>query len=172
VYDAIPYNTCIMQEKGVITSVNSDSPELGRRLNQEAAKSVMYCGMSQEDALKLVTINPAIQLRIDKYVGSLTVGKDADFVVWNGNPLSVYSHPLQTWIDGRLFFDIDRDATEREKITQERSDLIQKVLTSSDEDGKPATKQFSRPDQVWHCEDVVDIWQTGHREKGDNHEAR
>ena len=100
VYDAIPFNGALMQEMGVITSFNSDSSELACRMNVEAAKAVKYGGMSEPEALKFVTINPAIQLRIDGRVGSIEQGKDADLVIWNGPPLSTYSKAEQTWIDG------------------------------------------------------------------------
>ncbi len=128
VYDAIPQNPGLMTQRGVVTSINSDSPQLQRLLNQAAAKSVMYTGMSQEEALKMVTINPAIQIQADKYIGSLKVGKDADFAIWSGNPLSVYSHPEQTWIDGRKYFDITDDLRLRSELATERNTLIQKVM--------------------------------------------
>ena len=99
VYDAIPYNGALMHDADVVVSFNSDSDELARRLNTEAAKAVKYGGVTQEEALKFVTLNPAKQLRIDKRVGSLEPGKDADFVIWSGNPLSTYSICEQTWID-------------------------------------------------------------------------
>lgn len=158
VYDAIPYNTCIMHEKGVITSINSDSQELMRRLNLEAAKSVQYCGMSQEEALKLATLNPAKQLRIDDRVGSIKVGKDADFVLWSGNPLSIYSHPEQTWIDGARYFDLETDARLREDNRAERRALIQKVLESGEEgDGDISRKHKKKKE--WRCDDIIDVWQ-------------
>ncbi len=141
VYDAIPYNTCILVEKGVLTAVNSDSGELGRRLNQEAAKSVMYCGMEPAEALKLVTINPAKMLESDQWVGSLKKGKDADFVIWDGDPLSIYSHAEQTWIDGRKFFDIETDKEMRVQIKEERANLIQKVLGANDNGKKKDDKK-------------------------------
>jgi hypothetical protein len=129
VYDAIPQNPGLMHQRGVLVSINSDSPQLQRLLNQAAAKSVMYTGMSQEDALNMVTINPARQLKADQYIGSLKVGKDADFVIWSGNPLSVYSHPEQTWIDGKKYFDIEDDAQLRAQVDEEKNKLIQKVLS-------------------------------------------
>ena len=113
VYDAIPHNPAIMNERGVVTSINSDSPELGRRLAHETAKSIMYGGMSQLDAIKMATINPAKQLKIDDRVGSIKVGKDADMVIWNGNPLSIYSKPEMTLIDGRIYFDLATDLAAR-----------------------------------------------------------
>ena len=128
VYDAIPHNGALMQRAGVVTSFNSDSNELATRLNTEAAKAVKYGGLSEEDALKFVTINPAIQLRIDERVGSLASGKDADFVVWSGHPLSSFSRAEQTWIDGRKFFDIEVDLVLRKRAIAERERLIAKAL--------------------------------------------
>jgi imidazolonepropionase-like amidohydrolase len=122
-----------MHQKGVVVSVNSDSRDLQRRLNQEAAKSVQYAGMSQEDAWEMVTINPAKQLKVDNLIGSLKVGKDGDFVIWSGNPLSIYSHAEQTWIEGRKYFDINDDLQARKDILTEKNMLVQKILSGSDE---------------------------------------
>jgi imidazolonepropionase-like amidohydrolase len=129
VYDAIAQNPGLMHEKGVVTSINSDSPHLQRLLNQAAAKSVMYTGMSEEDALKMVTLNPARQVGLDRRIGSLKVGKDADFAIWSGNPLSVYSKVEQTWIDGRKYFDLVEDLRRRVELADERNRLIQKILS-------------------------------------------
>ena len=128
VIDAIPYNGALMQSAGVVTSFNSDSDELARRLNVEAAKAVKYGNLSETDALKLVTINPAKQLRIDARTGSLEVGKDADFAIWSGSPLSTFSRAEQTWIDGRRYFDLDADKKLREESVRERARLIAKAL--------------------------------------------
>jgi len=141
VYDAIPHNPCILHNHGVVVSINSDSHDMQRRLNQEAAKSVMYCGMSEVDALNMVTINPAKQMKIDQFTGSITVGKDADFVIWNGPPLSVYAHPEQTWVEGRQYFSIEKDLAEREAIEKERTALIQKLLTTDNKDAPPGEKK-------------------------------
>lgn len=130
VIDAIPYNGALMHDAGVVVSYNSDSDELARRLNSEAAKAVKYGGVSEEEALKFVTINPAKQLRIDKRVGSIEPGKDADFVIWSGSPLSAYSICEQTWIDGRKYFDRDEDRMMNATIQTERAVLIQKILKS------------------------------------------
>ncbi len=124
VVDAIPYNGPILLDHGVVTSYNSDDDELARRLNTEAAKAVRYGNVSEEQALGLVTIGPATQLGIDGRVGSLEKGKDADFVVWNGNPLSPYSLAEQTWIDGRRYFDRDEDLARRQELTAERDELL------------------------------------------------
>lgn len=131
VYDAIPYNGALMHDAGVVVSFNSDSNELARRMNLEAAKAVKYGGVSEEEALKFVTLNPARQLRIDHRVGSLEAGKDADFVIWSGHPLSTYSVCEQTWIDGRKYFDIQKDREMRLIVSRERNRLIQKILTQS-----------------------------------------
>lgn len=128
VYDAIPYNGALLHRAGVLTSFNSDSNELATRLNTEAAKAVKYGGLSEEEALKFVTINPAKQLRIDDRVGSLEVGKDADFVIWSASPLSSYAHAEQTWIDGRKYFDLETDRQLREAALTERERLIAKAL--------------------------------------------
>ncbi len=130
VIDAIPYNGALMHDVGVVVWYNSDSDELARRLNTEAAKAVKYGGVSEEEALKFVTINPARQLRIDNRVGSIEVGKDADFVIWSGSPLSAFSVCEQTWIDGRRFFDRDEDRAMNEEVQKERTVLIQKILAS------------------------------------------
>jgi imidazolonepropionase-like amidohydrolase len=127
VIDAIPYNGALLSERGVVASFNSDDDELARRLNLEAAKAVRYGGMSEEEALKLVTANPARQLHIDHRVGSLEPGKDADFVVWSGHPLSTYSVVLETWIDGRKYFDRQADLEAREAVRAEREALLAKV---------------------------------------------
>ncbi|PYQ47440.1 MAG: amidohydrolase, partial [Acidobacteria bacterium] len=101
-YDAIPYNVTMMERAGVLTSVNSDSDELARRLNLDAAKAMKYGGLSEEEALKLCTLNPATQLRLDKRLGSIDVGKDADLAIWNGHPFSTYSRVDTTFVDGQV----------------------------------------------------------------------
>jgi len=128
VNDAIPYNAAIMHNAGVVTAINSDSGEMSRRLNQEAAKSVKYGGISEEDAWKFVTLNPAKLLHIDDKVGSIKVGKDADVVLWSGHPMSVYSKAEKTIIEGVTYFDIERDAQSREAIKKEKSELISMML--------------------------------------------
>ncbi len=162
VYDAIPYNSALMTKAGVVASVNSDSDDLGRRLNQEAGKAVMYGGMSQEEAIKLATLNPAIALKIDDRVGSLKVGKDADFVIWNNPPLSIYAKPEQTWIDGRKYFDINDDLAMRKANLEEREALVQKVLAKSDGKEKGEGKKGERTNTrkyEWNCDDNSDYWE-------------
>lgn len=124
-YDAIPYNSAIMMRHGIVVSVNSDSDERARRLNIEAAKTLRYGGLTEEEALKLVTLNPAIQLGIDQRVGTIDVGKDADVVVWSAHPLSVYSRVEQTFVDGELLFDRQADIARRPQLEAERKTLEQ-----------------------------------------------
>jgi imidazolonepropionase-like amidohydrolase len=132
-YDAIPYNIALMEKAGVIASVNSDSDELARRLNQDAAKAMKYGGMSEEEALKLCTINPAKQLRLDHRMGSIEAGKDADVVIWTGHPLSTYSRVETTFVDGEVVFDRTADLAHREAMAKEKKDRLKK---EADEEAK------------------------------------
>ncbi len=124
VIDAIPWNGYLMWDRGVNVGFNSDSDELARRLNTEAAKAIKYGGVPRAEALKMVTLNPARSLKIDAYVGSIEVGKDADFALWSGEPLSPYSVCEQTWIEGRKYFDRAADLAGRDELAKERSALI------------------------------------------------
>jgi len=133
VQDAIPENGAIMHAAGVCVSFNSDSDELARRMNVEAAKAVKYGGVPREEALKFVTWNAARQLRVENRVGSLEPGKDADFVVWSADPLSTLARCEQTWIDGRAYFTLEQDRRHRERIEAERRRLVQKALRAKDE---------------------------------------
>ncbi|HND61116.1 MAG TPA: amidohydrolase family protein [Opitutaceae bacterium] len=148
VYDGIPYNGALMQRAGVVVSYNSDSADLSRRLNTEAAKAVKYGGVSPVEALNFVTINPARQLRLENRVGSLEAGKDADFVIWNGSPLSTMAHPEQTWIDGRKYFDVTDDRALRVAAAAERSALLQKALADRQKSlaRGPAAESGDAPD--------------------------
>ncbi len=125
-YDAIPHNAAIMTQYGVIVSINSDSAEEARHLNQEAAKTMKYGGMSETEALKMVTLNPAIQLGIDKRVGSIEAGKDADLVIWDKHPLSIYAVAQKSIIDGTVYFDRMKDVEHRAEIEKERKALAEK----------------------------------------------
>jgi adenine deaminase len=130
VYDAIPTNAALMHRAGVLTTLNSDSNELARRLNTEAAKVVRYggtAGVSEVEALKMVTTNAAKQLRIDDRTGSLEVGKDADFVIWNTSPLSTNARAEQTWIDGQKYFDLESDAKLRAAAIADKQRLLAKA---------------------------------------------
>jgi imidazolonepropionase-like amidohydrolase len=122
-YDAIPYNVAILMHHGVVTTINSDSDERARRLNIDAAKMMRYGGLTEDEALKTITYNGALQLGVEKHVGSIEVGKDADVVIWSGHPLSVYSSAETTFIDGTIFFDKKRDLAQRDQMGRERADL-------------------------------------------------
>jgi imidazolonepropionase-like amidohydrolase len=135
-YDAIPYNAALMTRRGVIVSVNSDDAEEATHLNQEAAKSIKFGGLSHDEALKLVTLNPAIQLGIDKRVGSIDTGKDADLVIYNHDPLSDYAVVQKTLIDGRVYFDRQRDIDGRAKLASEKKALLEKEKKSAAEKEK------------------------------------
>ncbi|HEU4767074.1 MAG TPA: amidohydrolase family protein [Pyrinomonadaceae bacterium] len=124
-YDAIPYNAAIMTRAGVVVSMNSDSDERARRMNIEAAKAMHWGDLTEEQALKLITLNPAIQLGIQDRVGSLEVGKDADLAIWNGHPFSVYSRVDTTFVDGTVYFDRQQDLARRADLAKERATLEQ-----------------------------------------------
>ena len=125
-FDAIPYNAAIMTRKGVLVSLNSDSDELIRHLNDEAAKTQKYGGLSETEALSLITINPAKQLMIDNRVGSIEVGKDADLTIFDKHPLSNFSKVEKVYIDGQLYFDRDKDLAERPGHETEKKKLLEK----------------------------------------------
>ena len=128
VYDAIPYNAALMYEQGLVVSLNSDDYELGRRLNLEAAKAMKYGNVPEEEAYKMITINAAKQLFIDHRTGSLEIGKDADFVIWSGEPINSRTKVEQTWIEGVKYFDMERDIESRKQRDEMKNILIQKLL--------------------------------------------
>ena len=156
VNDAIPYNAAIMNEVGLTVAINSDDGEMSRRLNQEAAKSVKYGGMSEEEAWKMVTINPAKLLHVDDLVGSIKTGKQADLVLWNEHPLSIYAKPEKTMVEGVIYFDIDRDAELRKDIKKERNELIGQMLKAKNNGVKtqPVTKKEK---QRVHCDLLEEV---------------
>lgn len=139
-FDAIPYNAALMTRRGVVVSINSDDAEEATHLNQEAAKSMKFGGLSHDEALKMVTLNPAMQLGIDKRVGTIDVGKDADLAIYNHDPLSAYAVVQKTLIDGRVYFDRQRDIAERPELEKEKKALVDKLKKASEkksEDKKP-----------------------------------
>ncbi len=144
-YDAIPYNAALMTRRGVLVSVNSDDAAEATHLNQEAAKSMRYGGLTHDEALKLVTLNPAIQLGIDKRVGSIDVGKDADLVIYNHDPMSAYAVVQKTLIDGRVYFDRDKDILGRPALEQERKDLLAKAKKNAEKKDEGAPKVEAKP---------------------------
>jgi imidazolonepropionase-like amidohydrolase len=153
-YDAIPYNAAIMTRAGVVTSMNSDSDERARRLNIEAAKAMRYGDLTEEEALKLITINPAMQLGIQSRVGSIEVGKDADLAIWTAHPLSVYARVDTTFVDGEIFFDRQQDLARRAELAKERATLEQAEPNKAPAGGSsPAAPRRRRPadadDDTW-----------------------
>lgn len=153
VNDAIPYNAAIMHSVGVTTAINSDDAEMSRRLNQEAAKSVKYGNVSEEDALKFVTLNPAKLLHLDDRVGSLKVGKDADVVLWSDHPLSVYAKAEKTIIEGVTYFDLERDKQMRKAIQKEKSELINSMLQEKNKGLKTQPIQ-KKEKELLHCDSM------------------
>jgi imidazolonepropionase-like amidohydrolase len=155
VQDAIAYNAAIMQKTGLTVAINSDDAEMARRLNQESAKTIKYGGVSEEDALKMSTLNPAIMLHVADKVGSIKVGKDADVVLWSDNPLSIYAKALYTIVDGTIYFDREKDAELRKQIAAEKSRLVQKLLMEKRAPGGSAGMVRARPrlDELNECEE-------------------
>ncbi len=155
VREAIPHNAELMNMVGVVTAINSDDSEMARRLNQEAAKSMKYGSMEEEEVLKMVTLNPAKLLHLDDRMGSVRVGKDADLVLWSDHPLSIYAKAEKTLVDGTLYYDIERDEQLREELKKERARIIAKMRDAKDS-GKPTQKPKWKDKRRWECEDVVD----------------
>jgi imidazolonepropionase-like amidohydrolase len=150
VKDAIPYNAALMYEQGIVVAINSDDAEMGARLNQEAGKIVKYGGVPAEEALKMVTLNPAKLLHLDDRMGSLKVGKDADFVVWNNDPLSIYARAEKTYIDGACYFNLEDDEKARDAFTAERERIIQKMEAAKNE-GASTRKPQPKTPHHFHC---------------------
>ncbi|HEX2491156.1 MAG TPA: amidohydrolase family protein, partial [Blastocatellia bacterium] len=148
-YDAIPGNAAIMHHKGVVTSVNSDSADLARRLYQEAAKTIKYGGLTDEEALRFITLNPAKQLKMDHRIGSIDVGKDGDLAIFNANPFSIYARVEMTLIEGEVYFDRKEDMKRRETIAKEKKELIEKERRTAPQEQRqpmpPITPTVSGP---------------------------
>lgn len=155
VNDAIPYNGAIMHNQGVVVAFNSDDGEMSRRLNQEAAKAVKYGGVSEEEAWKFVTLNPAKLLHIDDKVGSIKTGKQADLVLWTDHPMSIYTKAQTTMIEGTVYFDLERDAQLRRKIDNERNELMNMMLLEKNKGMK--TQPAKKKDKVHHHCDTVEF---------------
>ncbi|MBC31505.1 MAG: amidohydrolase [Muricauda sp.] len=151
VKDAIPYNAAIMAKQGVTVAINSDDAEMSRRLNQEAAKTIKYGGLSEIEAWKTVTLNPAKLLHIDDRVGSIEEGKDADLVLWSGHPMSVYSKAEKTMIEGAVYFDLEKDRQQREAIRKERAKLVKMMLQEKEGGGKTQGPRQNKK-QRFECE--------------------
>jgi imidazolonepropionase-like amidohydrolase len=151
VNDAIPYNAAIMHRQGVNVGINSDDAEMGRRLNQEAAKGVKYGGMSEEEAWKMVTLNPAKMLKLDSRTGSIKAGKDADLVLWSDNPLSIYARAEHTWVDGIAYYSEAQDVAAKKAVAEERNRLIQKMIAAK-KGGAKAKKPVKKEELFYHCD--------------------
>ncbi|MCY3548537.1 MAG: amidohydrolase family protein, partial [Gemmatimonadetes bacterium] len=142
-YDATVYNARILIEAGVVTSLHSDNSEIASRMNWEAGK-LLRTGLTPEQALSTVTNQAAEAIAIHDQVGSLEPGKDADFVIWSGDPLSQFTRAEQTWIDGRRYFSLEEDAAMRDRIAQERTQLIQAILSAGGGGGRSAQTETNR----------------------------
>jgi len=142
-----------MHKVGVVTAINSDDAEMSRRLNQEAAKAIKYGDVSEEDALKMVTLNPAKLLHLDDRVGSIKAGKDADIVLWSDHPLSIYAKAEKTIIEGVTYFDIERDKQMREAIQKEKSELINLMLQDKNK-GLKTQPVKKKEKELLHCDSM------------------
>lgn len=156
VNDAIPFNGPIMHNEGLVVAYNSDDAEMSRRLNQEAAKAVKYGNISEEEAWKFVTLNPAKLLHIDDKVGSLKVGKDADVVLWSENPLSIYAKAEKTIIEGVVYFDLEKDAQKQLAITKERNELIGQMLQEKNK-GNSTQQPTRKEKKEYHCDTLEQL---------------
>ena len=154
VKDAIPYNMVLMHNEGVLTAVNSDDAEMARRLNQEAAKAVKYGDMSEEDAWKMVTLNPAKMLHLEDRMGSIKADKDADIVIWSDNPLSIYAKAELTMVDGAIYYELQKDREMREWVKQEKARLAAKMMEEKKK-GMPLSTPVKQSLRHWHCDDIV-----------------
>jgi len=155
VAEAIPYNGKIMHNIGITTAFNSDDAEMARRLNQEAGKSVLYGNVSEEDAMKFVTLNPAKMMHIDNRVGSIKPGKDADVVIWSANPLSVYAKAEKTFVDGIPYWDIDKDEQLRKTMESEKLRISEKMIESKSKGAKTQRPENTTP-RIYNCESLED----------------
>ncbi len=156
VQEAIPYNGAIMHRMGITTAINSDDEEMARRLNQEAGKAITYGKVSEEEALKFVTLNPAKMLHVDNRVGSIKPGKDADLVVWSADPLSIYAVAEKTYVDGIPYWDIEKDAAKQKALKADEARIIQKMIEAKNKgaatqkpDGAPRRPRYT-------CDDIED----------------
>ena len=150
VYDAIPQNAAMLSKMGIVTAINSDDAEMGRRLNQEAAKTIKYGGTTEEEAWKMVTLNPAKLLHLDDRLGSLKAGKDADLVLWSDNPLSINAQVEMTLIDGEILFEKSQDLLLRKKNQEEKARILTK-MSGSGKKGNETKAFIKKKDKHFHC---------------------
>jgi imidazolonepropionase-like amidohydrolase len=151
VAEAIPYNGKLMHEVGLVTGFNSDDEEMARRLNQEAGKAITYGKMSEEEALKLVTLNPAKMLHVDNRIGSIKAGKDADLVLWSTDPLSIYAVAEKTYVDGIPYWDLAKDADNQKAMKAESGRIIQKMIEAKNSGASTQRPAFTRR-RAYECE--------------------
>ncbi len=163
VLDAIPYNAALIHDQGVVVAINSDDAEMGRRLNQEAAKAMKYGNMKEEDAWKMVTLNPAKLLHLDDKLGSIKVGKDADLVLWTDNPLTINAIPQSVFIDGTLLFDRKMDIELQMRNQKEKARIISKMLESNSSGADKKSFQPSEP-KFFHCNTIGEEGSCEHNE--------
>ncbi len=152
VKDAIPYNAAILYRMGIVTAINSDDAEMARRLNQEAAKSIKYGGLTEMQAFSMVTINPAKLLHLDDHMGIVKPGYDADLVIWSGNPTSVYGKVETTIVDGKVLYDSREDEVRRKEMEEDRARITQKMIAEKN-DGVPTRPVQVKKKKLWDCED-------------------
>ncbi|MBT3635699.1 MAG: amidohydrolase family protein [Opitutae bacterium] len=172
VYDAIPYAGALMHERGCVVSFNSDSSDHARRMNLEAVKAVKYGGLSESEALKFVTLNPAKQLGIDKWVGSLEIGKDADLAIWSANPLDYRTVCQQTWIDGNLYYEIKRSKQREKSRLKERENLIAHARKSLGDEGETGASEKAKEKFFRHSlETACDLFPHSCRSHGNHGEG-
>ena len=161
VMDAIPYNAAVLTRMGVVTAINSDDAEMARRLNQEAAKSMKYGGLSEMEALKLVTLNPAKMLHLDNQLGTIEQGKSADLVLWSANPMSVFAKAEHTIIEGKIYFDRQQDSLKQLSIKAEKARILSKMIKenkkSGDKSGNRLRKPQSEIEKLYHCNTIEGV---------------
>jgi imidazolonepropionase-like amidohydrolase len=163
VKDAIPQNASLLNQMGVTVAINSDDAEMGRRLNQEAAKAVKYGGATEEEAWKMVTLNPAKLLQLDQRMGSIAVGKDADLVLWTTNPLSIESKVLYTIVDGEILFDSEADFNQQKEMEAERARIAAKMQEASKK-GEPTKPFVKKRRGQYHCNTIGEEHTEGQNE--------
>lgn len=152
VKDAIPYNAAILMRMGIVTAINSDDAEMARRLNQEAAKSIKYGGLTEVQAMQMVTLNPAKLLHLDNHMGKIAPGYDADVVLWTENPTSIYAKVETTIIDGKVLYDSREDEVQRQEMADDRARITQKMIAEKNE-GIPTRPVQVKKKKLWDCED-------------------
>jgi imidazolonepropionase-like amidohydrolase len=154
VKDAIPYNSALMTRMGIVVAVNSDDAEMARRLNQEAAKGIKYGGMTEMQAFKMATLNPAKLLHLDQHMGSIKIGKDGDVVLWSDNPTSIYARVEKTIVDGKVLYDVNEDKKLRDNMQKDKARIIQEMIAEKNGGATVQPYHFRKP-HLWDCDDLI-----------------